>query len=95
MVIFPGEGRRRLALTQTLAELGPVRQLWETRSRRDIICVLLYRRADRDEFFAAVERLGERFLWEEVIDEDRALEAEAWLELARRLARAESFSEPS
>jgi hypothetical protein len=93
MVIFPGDGRRRPVLAEALASVGAVRQLVETRSRRDIICVLLYLPNDRDEFFGVLEALGERFLWEEIIEEDRALEADAWLDLARRLARAELLGE--
>jgi hypothetical protein len=92
-VVFPGDGRRRPRLMRGVGRLGAVRQIMVTRSRRDVICVLLYAEPEREAFFAAVELLGERFLWDDVIDEDRGVEADAWVDLVRRFARQELLSQ--
>lgn len=94
LVVFPGRGRRRDRLVRHLRELGPTRQLLVTRSRRDVFCVLLFRRQDREGVFHAVEALGEDFVWEEITHEDRALEGTAWMCLAQRIARDEALLGP-
>jgi hypothetical protein len=90
-VHFPGTGRRRLGLIAALRRLGVVRQILLTRSRRDLACVLVYPREDRDDLFAAVERLGEPFLWDEILEEDREVERSMWVGLAQRYAKTEGL----
>jgi hypothetical protein len=90
---FPGGGQRRPRLVAALARLGIVRQLMVTRSRRDIICVLVYLREERDAVFASLERLGEPFLWDEILQEERELERDAWVALSQRLAATEGLGE--
>lgn len=92
-VLFPGKGRRRPALIGALRQLGAARQIVVTRSRRDIVCVLLFRRDRRDAVFAALEALDDPFAWDDVIDEDRAIERETWYELSRQFARDEGLAE--
>ena len=91
-VHFPGVGRRRPVLTRELTNLGCVRQLLVTRSRRDVICVLVYQRSERDEIFAALESLGEPFAWDEILEEDRAIEQSTWVALAGRIAVSEDLA---
>jgi hypothetical protein len=86
LVIFPGAGRRRPHLEAGLRRLGVVRQLLLTRSRRDLISVLVYDAPRGEEIFHSVERLGEPFLWEEILEEDRSIEATLWVELAKQFA---------
>jgi hypothetical protein len=92
-VHFPGSGRRRPALVEALRGLGVVRQVLVTRSRRDVVCILLCRAEDRDALFDAVEHLGEPFVWDDVLDEDRSIERETWIALSRRFAAAEDLLE--
>jgi hypothetical protein len=89
MLIFPGSGVRRPTLVGQLRASGVIRQLLITRSRRDVICIAVYRSGERDQVFQAIEAFGESFIWEDVLDEDRGLERRMWAELARRLARDE------
>ncbi len=91
LVAFPGEGARRPGLLNRLRRLGVVRQLMVTRSKRDVLGVLLFRVADRDALFAELEAWGERFYWDDLVEEDRRLEAGAWQELARRFAANEDL----
>lgn len=86
LITIPGTGRAREELLHALRELGAARQIIVTRSRRDIWCVLLYRRSERDGVFAAIERLADEFTWEDVLIEDRQVEVAAWLGLALRCA---------
>jgi hypothetical protein len=92
-VHFPGAGQRRPDLIRALRNLGVVRQLLVTRSRRDVVCVLVFRRLERDQVFESLEKVEEPFLWDEVLDEDRAIERQTWLALCRRFAAAENLLE--
>lgn len=89
LVTFPGAGRRRPRLVEALARWGVARQIVVTRSRRDVVCVLLYREKEHDALFSAIEGLGEAFISEELLEEDRGLEASTWAALARRCAADE------
>lgn len=89
VVVFPGTGRRRPRLLHALRTAGFVRQLIVTRSRRDVIAVLLFLSAERDAVFQAIEKLEQPFLWEDVLEEDREVEADAWRGLVRRAAPLE------
>lgn len=91
LVIFPGRGARRPALMRALRQLGRVRQMTTTRSRRDVFCVLVYRADQRDQVFRAIEELGEPFIWDEILDEDRAAEAELWAVLTREFAQEDAL----
>ena len=91
LVVFPGRGRARPRLVAGLRATQALRQLIVTRSRRDVICVLLHRPSERDELFAAVDALAEPFVWEDVLHEDRTPEADAWVALTVRLANEESL----
>jgi hypothetical protein len=93
LVVFPGSGRVRPGLIAGLRSTKALRQLIVTRSRRDVICVLLFERRERDGLFATVEGLGEAFVWEEVLDEDRRVEAEVWAGITRRMAAREGLLE--
>jgi hypothetical protein len=93
LVVFPGRGRVRPRLIAGLRSTGSVRQLIVTRSRRDVICVLLHRHGERDHLFDAVDALGEAFVWEDVVEEDRAVEADAWTALTIRFAEEEALTE--
>ena len=92
-VHFPGTGQRRPALVEALRGLGVVRQVLVTRSRRDVVCILICRAEDRHALFDAVEHLGEPFVWDDVLDEDRSIERETWIALSRRFAAAEDLLE--
>lgn len=89
LVVFPGEGRRRPDLIAWLRALGAARQILVTRSRRDVLCILVYRAFERERLFAAVEALEESFLWDDILEEDRRLERHMWTALAQRAAREE------
>lgn len=91
VVVFPGSGRRRPTLLDQLRRSGAIRQIIVTRSRRDIVCVAVFRAGGRDEVFEAIEALGEAFIWDDVLDEDREIESRLWTDLARRLAAQESL----
>ena len=91
LVMFPGRGARRPTLIRRLRQLGTVRQLTTTRSRRDIFCVLVYRADHRDRVFRSVEDLGEPFIWDEILDEDRTVEAELWATLTREFAQDDAL----
>jgi hypothetical protein len=92
IVVFPGRGGRRPRLLKKLRELGCVRQLVLTRSRRDLIAVLLYLPDERDQIFGDLERLGQPFFWDDVLEEDRRVEAQAWEAIARRAAPKERLA---
>jgi hypothetical protein len=91
LVVFPGSGSRRPKLIARLEGLGTARQILVTRSRRDVLCILVYRTFEREGLFAAAETLGEAFLWDEVLEEDRRLEGSMWTALAQRAAGEESL----
>ena len=91
LVVFPGSGRARPELIDALYATQALRQVIVSRSRRDVICMLLFARHERDELFATLEGLGEAFVWEEVLDEDRRTEVDAWMGLARRMAAREGL----
>jgi hypothetical protein len=93
LVVFPGSGRARPLLLRGLRRTGAVRQLMVTRSRRDVICVLLHPVTERARLFEEIDRLGEPMVWEEVLEEDRQIEESAWRTLARQLGTAEGFAE--
>jgi hypothetical protein len=65
------------------------------RSRRDVICVLVFERTDKDALFATIETMGEAFAWEELIEDDRTVEAEMWVGLMQRAARREELIRPA
>jgi hypothetical protein len=94
-VVFPGAGRARPGLIAALRSTQALRQLLVTRSRRDVICVLLFERQERDELFATIEELGESFVWDEILDEDRRVEVDVWVALTRRMAAREGLLERS
>lgn len=95
LVVFPGAGRARPELTRFLRDTGAVRQLFVMRSRRDVICVLVFERADKDALFATIETTGEAFAWEELIEDDRTVEAEMWMALMQRAAMREELIQPA
>jgi hypothetical protein len=90
-VRFPGRGRLRPGLIAHLRRLGVVRQLVVTGSRRDVLCVLVYRAAERERVRAAVYALRQPVEWDEIIEEDRVMERAVWIALAQRLADAEGL----
>jgi hypothetical protein len=90
-VIFPGRGARRPGLEAGLVGLEAVRHWFVTRSRRDVHAVLVYWPAEREKLFATVEGLGEAFLWEDILWEDREIEGRLWLALTRRFAAVEGL----
>lgn len=92
LVLFPGQGRPRPKLLRTLRETGVARQLLVTRSRRDVLCVLLHLPVDKNRLFEELDRLGEPMVWEEVLEEDRQIESIAWRGLAQRLGEIEGFA---
>jgi len=92
-VHFPGAGERRPALIATLRALGVVRQLLVTRSRRDVVCILVYAKPERDAIFAALEAVNQPFIWDEILEEDRELERDAWVALSQRFAALENLLE--
>jgi hypothetical protein len=94
LVVFPGAGRARPELTKSLRETGAVRQLFVMRSRRDVISVLVFEPADKDALFATIEAMGEAFAWEELIEDDRTVEAEMWMALMQQAARREELVQP-
>jgi len=89
VLIFPGSGARRPTLENFLRTSGVARQLVITRSRRDVICIVVYAVGERDQIFHEIEELDEPFTWDDILNEDRGLERRLWIELARRLARQE------
>ena len=91
LVIFPGKGARRPTLIRRLRQLGTVRQLTTTRSRRDIFCVVVYRADHKDRVFRSIEELSEPFIWDEILDEDRAVEADLWATLTREFAQDDAL----
>lgn len=93
LVVFPGAGRARPELIADLRSTQALRQLIVTRSRRDIICVLLFERRERNGLFSTLEGVGEAFVWEDVLAEDRRTEANAWAGLTRRMAAREGLLE--
>lgn len=93
LVVFPGAGLARPELLAALRSTEVLRQLIVTRSRRDVICVLLFERVDRDGLFAMLDGFGEAFVWEEILDEDRRPEADVWVGLTRRIAAREGLLE--
>jgi hypothetical protein len=68
------------------------RQLLVTRSRRDVICILTYWRTERDGLFSKLEALNEPFGWDDVIEEDRTVEARTWAVLAQNAAAREGLT---
>jgi hypothetical protein len=95
LVVFPGLGRTRPELVSSVRRTGAVRQLFVMRSRRDVICVLVFQRIDKDDLFTAIEATGEAFAWEELIEDDRMVEAEMWTALMRRAAEREGLAQRS
>jgi hypothetical protein len=59
--------------------------------KRDIVCVLLFRRTERDRVLAEVKKVGAVFDWHDVEDEDRGLEANAWVSLTVEMAGDEAL----
>jgi hypothetical protein len=92
-LFFPGSGRPRPRLIAQLKATGSVRQLMVLRSRRDVVCVLLFRQGEYERLFAAVETIGEDFVWEDILHEDRRIEADTWIGLTTQIARDESLLE--
>lgn len=92
LVVFPGQGQGRPGLLAKLYGTGAVRQLLVTRSRRDVLCVLLHPAADRQRLFEQLDSLGEPMAWEEILEEDREIESIAWQTLAKQLGVAEGFA---
>ncbi len=95
LVVFPGVGRARPGLIAALRSTQALRHLIVTRSRRDVICVLLFERRERDRLFATLEGLEEAFVWEEVLDEDRRAEVDVWVGLTKRMAEREGLLDDS
>jgi hypothetical protein len=88
---FPGNGRRRPRLIARLKATDSVRQLMVLDRRRDVICVLLFRRSERDRVVDEVRALKEAFQWSDVVDESRELEASAWAALTVQMAQDEAL----
>lgn len=91
VVVFPGSGRARPALLDALRRTGAVRQLLVMRSRRDVIAVLVFASTEKQALFAEVESASEPFVWEDLFEEDREIEADMWLALTHRAAKQESL----
>jgi hypothetical protein len=91
LVTFTGPVQELPALESRLGSLGVVTRIAITRSRRDVVCEILYRRQERDEVYAALEGTGLPMIWDELISLDRGIERTAWLGLARRLASEEGL----
>lgn len=91
LLVFPGRGRRRPRLLNALKATGSVRQLMVLDGRRDVICVLLFRRTERIRLRVAVQAIGEEFRWQDVLDEDRRIEANTWIEITIAMARDEAL----
>lgn len=92
LLVFPGKGRRRPRLLNALKGTGAVRQLMVLDGRRDVICVLLFRRTERIRLRAAVQAIGEDFRWQDVLDEDRQIEASTWMAMTVQMARDEALA---
>jgi hypothetical protein len=90
-LVFPGVGRRRPRLVARLKATQAVRQLMVVGEKRDIVCVLLFRRTERDRVLAEVKKVGAVFDWHDVEDEDRGLEANAWVSLTVEMAGDEAL----
>jgi hypothetical protein len=91
LVLFPGHARARPELTRFLRQTGALRQLLVMRSRRDVLCVLVFHRDDRDALFESIESTGESFIWEELIEDDRTVESAMWRALMQRAAVREAL----
>jgi hypothetical protein len=90
-IVFPGSGRARPELIEALRRTKAVRQLLVMRSRRDVIAILVFPGTDKEALFAEIESAGEPFVWEELLEDDRLVEAEMWLALMHRAAEQESL----
>lgn len=93
LVVFPGGGRDRRSLIEALRSTGMVRQIMVGRSRRDVFAVFVFERVARDALFRELDSLGEPFLWDELLEEDRRVELAAWIHLTKRLARDEGLGD--
>lgn len=91
LVTFLAPIRDLPALEVRLRALGVVGRLAVTRSRRDVVCEVLYRREERDAIYEALQGVGVPMVWDEIVSLDRGIERDAWLGLARRLADEESL----
>jgi hypothetical protein len=91
VVVFPGSGRARPDLLETLRGTGAVRQFLVMRSRRDVIAVLVFPRVDKDALFTTIESTDEPFVWEELLEDDRVVEADMWRALMHKAARREAL----
>lgn len=89
IAILPGVGTRRDDILDVLEQSGFARQILLGRSRRDIVCVLQFCREDKEDAFGLLESLDVPFSWDEVIAEDRAIEAENWISIAQSFSGRE------
>ncbi len=94
VVVFPGSGRARPNLLEALRQTRAVRQILVMRSRRDVIAVLVFPSVDKETLFMKIELAGEPFVWEELLEDDRIVEAEMWFALMRRAAEQEALLQP-
>jgi hypothetical protein len=88
---FPGNGRRRPRLISRLKATDSVRQLMVLEQRRDVICVLLFRRSERERVIREMRALKEDFHWSDVLDENRQIEASTWAALTVQMAQDEAL----
>jgi hypothetical protein len=87
---FPGEGARQVDLLASLRRVAGVRQIIETRERRDIYAIVLYIPEEEESLLAELEGLG-RCHWNGISDEDHAPALRSWETFLKRKARAEGL----
>ncbi|MDQ3725265.1 MAG: hypothetical protein M3335_05155 [Actinomycetota bacterium] len=90
LVTFPGDGARQVDLIASLRRTVGVRQVIETRERRDVHAIVLFTPEEEDQLLAKLEGLG-RCLWNGISDEDHLPALHTWETLLKRKARREGL----
>ena len=92
LVRFPGEGARQADLLVALRRVSGVRQIIETRERRDVYAIVIFAPEEEDRLLAKLEGLG-RCHWNGIGDEDHRPALRTWRTLLKRKARNEGLEE--
>jgi len=90
LVRFPGEGARQADLIATLRRFRGVRQIFETRERRDVYAVVLHRPEEEETMVTALEGFG-RCYWNGISLEEHEPAIESWASFLRRSADREEL----
>jgi hypothetical protein len=90
IVRFPGEGARQLRLLRSLRELPGVRQVFETRERRDVHAIVLFHPDEEEQLLASLEGLG-RCFWSGISHEDSRPALRTWSSFLKRAAHEEGL----